>query len=92
MADSNSPNNDNRWVCKFCHKTYSHNYPFKQHLQTCLVHATKTEHEQVIMRELKSKLKEQFTYMLQQALNDMKTDMHTSFQNIQPAMRYISTF
>ena len=92
MTDSNSPNNDNRWVCKFCHKSYSHNYPFKKHLQKCLVHTSKSEHEQTIMRELKAELKEQFTHMFQQALNDMKIDMRTTFQNVQPAKRYFSAF
>ena len=90
MADSNTSFNSldsYRWECKFCHKTYSHNYPFKKHLQTGLVHTAKVEHENAVMNELKAELKEQFTHMFQQALNDMTADMRASFPNVQPPKR-----
>ena len=44
------------------------------------------------MRELKAEFKEQFSHMFQQALNDMKIDMRTTFRDFQPVKRYISAF
>ena len=32
---------DNRWACKFCHKSFSHNYKYKNHLSRCLVYQEK---------------------------------------------------
>lgn len=95
MADSNNSFNTldtNRWECKFCHKTYSHNYPFKKHLQKCLVHTAKAELENAVLIDLKAELKEQFTHMFQKALNDMTADMRASFHNVQPLRRVVSTF
>ena len=89
MADSHDRN---RWECKFCHKTYSHNYHVKKHLQTCLVHTAKAEHENAVMIELKAELKEQVTQLFQQALNDMTSDMRASFHSAQPPKRHISAF
>ena len=31
----------NRWTCKFCHKSYSNNYKYKNHLSRCLVYTEK---------------------------------------------------
>ena len=45
-----------RWTCKFCHKSFSHNYKYKNHLSICLVYTDKTEKEYDVMVELKQEL------------------------------------
>jgi len=49
---------EKRWTCKFCHKSFSHNYKFKNHLSRCLVYNEKAEKEYDVMVELKEELKE----------------------------------
>ena len=46
----------NRWTCKFCHKSFSHNYKYKNHPSRCLVYTEKTEKEYDVMLELKQEL------------------------------------
>lgn len=89
-----NPDN-NRWECHFCKKKYSNNYPFKKHLEKCLVHRAKLDHENVILTELKEELKEEFTGMFQQVLNDIVSDMKYKCQTVQtaqPSKRMISVF
>ena len=94
MTDSSGTTNpdNNRWECQFCKKKYSNNYPFKKHLDKCLVHKAKLDHEHAILTDLKEELKEEFTGMFQQVLNDMVSDMKYRFQTAQPAKRMISVF
>ena len=76
----------------FAKKKYSNNYPFKKHLDKCLVHKARLENENAILTELKVELKEEFMGMFQQVLNDMVSDMKYRFQTVQPAKRMISVF
>ena len=94
MADSSGTtiSDDNRWQCHFCKKKYSNNYPFKKHLDKCLVHKARLENENAILTELKVELKEEFTGMFQQVLNDLVTDMSHRLPTVQQSKRMISVF
>ena len=68
---------EKRWTCKFCHKPFSHNYKFKNHLSRCLVYNEKAEKEYDVMVELKE-LKEELRNIFIDMLNEIKTDLkHT---------------
>jgi hypothetical protein len=90
---------DNRWTCKFCHKSFSHNYKYKTHLSRCLVHKDKMECENNMLSELKDELKEELKQELQQAfinmMEDIKIDMKTQLQQQQQQYqprRFVNVF
>jgi len=69
---------EKRWTCKFCHKSFSHNYKFKNHLSRCLVYNEKAEKEYDVMVELKEELKEELRNIFIDMLNEIMTDLkHT---------------
>ena len=65
----------NRWTCKFCHKSYSNNYKYKNHLSRCLVYTEKTEKEYDVMVELRQELKEELRETFMEMLDEIKTDL-----------------
>ena len=67
----------NRWTCKFCHKSYSNNYKYKNHLSRCLVYTEKTEKEYDVMLELKQELKEELRKTFTDMLDDIKHEIKT---------------
>ena len=73
-------NAQNRWTCKFCHKSYSNNYKYKNHLSRCLVYTENIEKEYDVMLELKQELKEElrqtFTDMLDEIKRDLTNKVH----------------
>ena len=82
---------DNRWTCKFCHKSLSPNSKFKNHLSRCLVHKEKAEKEYDVMLELKKELKEElkttFMDMLNEIEADLKNTVNKQHQQQQPTVR-----
>jgi len=61
-------NRCDRWTCKLCFKSYSSNYPFKKHLEKCLVHRDNTN----IMIQLKNELLEEFKTELNKTLSEIR--------------------
>ena len=87
---------NNRWTCKFCFKTFSPNYKYKNHLSRCLVHQEKMECENSMLSELKDELKEELKQELQQAfmnmMDDIKIDMKTQLQQQYQPKRFVNAF
>ena len=71
----------NRWTCKFCHKSYSNNYKYKNHLSRCLVYTEKTEKEYDVMLELKQELKEELRQTFTDMLDDIKHEIKRDLTN-----------
>ena len=80
-----------RWTCKFCHKSFSHNYKYKIHLSRCLVYTDKTEKEYDVMVELKQELTQELKQTFMDMLAEIKTDL-THQVNQQPMKRLINPF
>ena len=84
----------NRWTCKFCHKSFSHNYKYKNHLSRCLVYTEKTEKEYDVMLELKQELKEELKKTFMEMLYEIKTDLTNKVnqQHQQQPRRLLNAF
>ena len=87
---------ENRWTCKFCHKSFSPNYKYKNHLSKCLVYTEKIKKEQEIMLELKQELKQELKDELKQSfvniMDDIKLDMKAQLQQQYQPRRLINAF
>ena len=88
---------NNRWTCKFCHKSFSYNYKFKNHLSRCIVYTKKTEKEYDVMLELKQELKEELRKTFIDMLDEIKTDFKNTLnqqhhQQQQPPRRLLNVF
>ena len=75
---------EDRWTCKFCHKSFSPNYKFKNHLSRCLVHTEKSEKEYDVMLELKEELKQELRATFMEMLNEIKADIKHTVNQQQP--------
>ena len=82
MTDRQEENND-RWTCKHCYNTYSHNYKYKIHLEKCLVHCETVEQNNNIMLELKIELKDELRGLFHGMLNEIKGDFQQQIKPIQ---------
>ena len=88
---------ENRWACKFCHKQFSPNYKFKNHLSRCLVYTEKAEKEYDVMLELKKELKQELRTTFMEMLNDIKADLSNTMkqqypQEAQPMRQFINAY
>ena len=86
---------NNRWTCKFCHKSFSHKYKFKNHLSRCIVYTEKTEKEHDVMLELKQELKEELRKTFIDMLDEIKTGFKNTFNQQhqqQPPRRLLNVF
>ena len=91
-TDSGNINMENKWVCNFCKKYYSKNYPYTSHLKRCLVH-TEEQHDRYdmlgdlivnLMEELTTEFRTELTNMLielkQEMKQHIKSDSHQQHQ------------
>lgn len=68
-------NDNDKWTCKHCHKTYSKNYKYKVHLTKCLVHQERCNMEQEMLTELRNEFKTQLSKLLDEIRNDFKENV-----------------
>ena len=67
-----------RWTCKLCFKSYSCNYPFKRHLEKCLVHKDNTN----IRLQLKNELLAEFRTELNKTLSEIAQNANGAMINV----------
>lgn len=85
-------NNNGKWICKFCHKTYSRNYTFKNHLSRCLVYQDQKNTKCSLMGDMITDLKQElltgFKHELLKMLNEIKQEIHNNNQNQQKRLMF----
>ena len=68
-------NMPSKWICQFCKKLYSHNYPYNEHLKRCIIHVQEREDKNditnTLMEALKIELKNDINNMLIELKNDI---------------------
>ena len=68
-------NMPSKWICSFCKKSYSHNYPYKEHLKRCIICVQEQEYKNdkinLLMDALKIELKNDINNMLIELKNDI---------------------
>jgi uncharacterized protein YeeX (DUF496 family) len=81
-----SDNDDAKWTCGHCKKTYCKTYRYKTHLKRCLIHNENSNIQNELFAEmlfeLKDELKQNLTQEILNMINDIKTDIK---QNVKPS-------
>ena len=71
FIDYGNVNIENKWICGFCKKHYSKNYPYKSHLKRCLVHTEEQHDRYDMIGDLIGNLKIELTAEFKTELNNM---------------------
>ena len=79
--DYGNVNIENKWICGFCKKHYSKNYPYKSHLKRCLVHTEEQHDRYDMIGDLIGNLKTELTAEFKTELNNMLIELK---QEIKP--------
>ena len=81
-------NNDNKWTCRHCYKTYSKHYKYKTHLKKCLVYQQRCKMERDVLLDLKNEIKSECLNMFQSMMCELKNNIlsHKKYES-QPSKK-----